>query len=87
MLQLTSPPRDMRQGARLPAQEPEEAEEGVRALPDGQGFAKDGVEYRIGDCLYVHPDCFDAVPSPAALICCAACLPRKMCRDPCIADQ
>lgn len=50
-------------------QEPEEPEEGVRALPDGQGFAKDGVEYRIGDCLYVHPDCFDAVPPPAALLC------------------
>ena len=51
----------------------------MRALPDGQGFAKDGVEYRIGDCLYVHPDCFDAVPSPAALRCCTASSPRKVC--------
>jgi len=47
-------------------QEPEEPEVGLRALPDGQGFAKDGVEYRLGDCLYVHPDCFDPVPPPPA---------------------
>lgn len=39
---------------------------GLRALPDGQGFAKDGVEYRLGDCLYVHPDCFDPVPPAPA---------------------
>ncbi len=55
-------PGDMRQDVGLPTQELEEPEEGMRALPDGQGFAKDGVEYRIGDCLYVHPECFDAVP-------------------------
>ena len=33
----------------------------MRALPDGQGFAKDGVVYRVGDYLYVHPECFDTV--------------------------
>lgn len=52
------PPADLQLGTRLPEGDGK-PEKGVKALADGKGFVKDGVEYREGDFLFVGPDVFD----------------------------
>ena len=47
-------------------QEAAEAPEGVSISSDGQVLIKDGVEYRVGDHVYVHPNTFDQLQQAAA---------------------
>ena len=46
-------------------QEPAKVPEGVSISSDGDVLTKDGVEYRIGDHVYVHPDTFDQLEQAA----------------------
>ncbi len=56
----------------MPKQEPEEDDEDtVTACDAPGGFARGGVTYTPGDCVYVAPDTFDALedadePQPEA---------------------
>ena len=46
-------------------QEPTEPSEGVSMSSDGKVLTKDGVEYRVGDHVYLHPDSFDQMEQAA----------------------
>jgi DNA (cytosine-5)-methyltransferase 1 len=60
---FADPPADLaaRLGERLP-EAPAKPDAVPRALPGGAGFTKDGVEYRVGDFLFVGPEVFDQMP-------------------------
>ena len=40
-------------------------EEGSSLLADGQSLIKDGVQYSVGDQVYVHPETFDQLEQTA----------------------
>ena len=40
-------------------------EEGVSLSADGQSLIKDGVQYSVGDQVYVHPETFDQLEQTA----------------------
>lgn len=40
-------------------------EEGISLSADGQSLLKDGVEYNVGDHVYVHPETFDQLEQSA----------------------
>ena len=40
-------------------------EDGVTLSADGQTLIKDGVSYRVGDQVYVHPETFDQLEQAA----------------------
>ena len=46
-------------------QEESTEEEGVSLSVDGQILMKDGVQYSVGDQVYVHPDTFDQLEQTA----------------------
>lgn len=46
-------------------QEPTEPSEGISMSSDGTVLTKDGVEYRVGDHVYLHPDSFDQMEQAA----------------------
>lgn len=49
----------------MPAQEGSAEEQGVSLSADGQSLIKDGVRYKVGDQVYVHPDTFDQLEQAA----------------------
>ena len=65
-------PADLALGQRLPQEG--KADKGVRALPDGKGFAKDGVEYR---CVCARV-CLGQGGRMCACVCGAPTLPAGM---------
>lgn len=54
-------PKELPLGTKLPEEE-EETEVEARALPDGDGFTKGGVTYRVGDFMFVGPEVFEQMP-------------------------
>ena len=46
-------------------QEESAEEEGVSLSADGQSLIKDGVQYSVGDQVYVHPETFDQLEQTA----------------------
>lgn len=40
-------------------------EEGVSLSADGQSLIKDGVQYSVGDQVYLHPETFDQLEQTA----------------------
>ncbi|KAL3133378.1 hypothetical protein ABBQ38_007248 [Trebouxia sp. C0009 RCD-2024] len=56
-------PKDLQLGARQ--KEGSAEEQGVSLSADGQSLIKDGVRYKVGDQVYVHPDTFDQLEQAA----------------------